>query len=264
MIHTHPLYSLALLAFWLLILGLCLAALLLHVHNRHPDLLGRLRLLTRLRLAGRLLAYVTINPMLRLLSPRARSVRKHVATGLPSAHPRRAVKRRVTAIVARHEAKRRVRVHGAGTVPQAPTNVKHAETLSLLDRIALVVTDHIGRFGTFLLIAGWTVVWLGWNIVAPHGVRFDPAPAFVLWLFISNMIQICLMPLLMIGQNLQSRHQELRAESDHQAAQQMAADIAALTHKLDALLAMTSPTTGVRRGRRRTGMGTPSAAAELE
>ena len=44
--------------------------------------------------------------------------------------------------------------------------------------------------------------------------RFDPYPGFVLWLFISNMIQLFLMPLIMIGQNLQSKHSDLRAEAD--------------------------------------------------
>ena len=35
-----------------------------------------------------------------------------------------------------------------------------------------------------------------------------------MWLFISNCIQILLMPLIMVGQNLQSRHSEARAEHD--------------------------------------------------
>jgi uncharacterized membrane protein len=68
--------------------------------------------------------------------------------------------------------------------------------------------------GFFIIIFGWTLTWLGWNTLAPFKLRFDPFPAFVLWLFISNMIQIFLMPLIMIGQNLQSRHSELRAEQD--------------------------------------------------
>lgn len=93
-------------------------------------------------------------------------------------------------------------------------NQVHKETMSRLDRIALAVTNRLGRFGTFLIIASWTVLWLGWNMLAPAGLRFDPAPAFVLWLFVSNMIQICLMPLIMIGQNLDARHSELRAELD--------------------------------------------------
>jgi uncharacterized membrane protein len=53
-------------------------------------------------------------------------------------------------------------------------------------------------------------------MLAPKAMQFDPFPAFVLWLFISNMIQIFLMPLIMIGQNLQGKHSEIRAESDFQ------------------------------------------------
>jgi uncharacterized membrane protein len=93
-------------------------------------------------------------------------------------------------------------------------NVKHKESLSALENIAVKVTDRVGSVGFFLIIFGWTILWLGWNTLAPKELRFDPFPAFVLWLFVSNMIQIFLMPLIMIGQNLQGRHAEIRAESD--------------------------------------------------
>ena len=98
--------------------------------------------------------------------------------------------------------------------PIRNVNIEHKESLSRLDRFALWITSRIGTMGFFLLIFFWTVCWLGWNILAPVALRFDPFPAFVLWLFISNMIQIFLMPLLMIGQNLQGRHSEARAEAD--------------------------------------------------
>lgn len=93
-------------------------------------------------------------------------------------------------------------------------NTRHRETLSALDRLALWITEYVGSMGFFLLIFCWTALWLGWNTLAPEKIRFDPYPAFVLWLFISNMIQIFLMPLIMVGQNLQSKHSELRAEQD--------------------------------------------------
>jgi uncharacterized membrane protein len=93
-------------------------------------------------------------------------------------------------------------------------NVKHQESLSALEKIAVKVTDYVGSMGFFLIILFWTLLWLGWNTLAPTDMRFDPFPAFVLWLFISNMIQIFLMPLIMIGQNLQGRHADKRAESD--------------------------------------------------
>ena len=52
------------------------------------------------------------------------------------------------------------------------------------------------------------------SYICPKHLRFDPFPAFVLWLFISNMIQLFLMPLIMIGQNLQSNQTDFRSETD--------------------------------------------------
>jgi len=98
--------------------------------------------------------------------------------------------------------------------PISNINIKHRESLSALEKIAVKITDGVGSMGFFLIIFVWTLLWLGWNTIAPNEIRFDPFPAFVLWLFISNMIQIFLMPLIMIGQNLQGRHAERRAESD--------------------------------------------------
>jgi uncharacterized membrane protein len=98
--------------------------------------------------------------------------------------------------------------------PIRNVNQHHKKKLSRMDKLALWITLHVGSMGFFIIILGWTLIWLGWNTLAPDRLRFDPYPAFVLWLFISNMIQIFLMPLIMIGQNLQSRHSELRAEQD--------------------------------------------------
>jgi uncharacterized membrane protein len=98
--------------------------------------------------------------------------------------------------------------------PVRSVNIEHRKKLSRLERIAVWITDRVGTMGFFLVIFAWTLVWLGWNTLAPAGIRFDPFPAFVLWLFLSNMIQIFLMPLIMVGQNLQGRHAEARAEAD--------------------------------------------------
>ena len=98
-------------------------------------------------------------------------------------------------------------------------NKEVRESFSPLERAALAVTVRVGSPGFFLIIAGWTVVWLLWNLLGPSNYRFDPAPAFVLWLFVSNMIQILLMPLIMVGQNLLNRHTELRADADFEVNQ---------------------------------------------
>ena len=83
-----------------------------------------------------------------------------------------------------------------------------------LEQLAVWITDHVGTMAFFLSIMAWTVFWLGWNFLAPPRLQFDPPMGFVFWLFISNMIQILLMPLLMIGQNIQGRQSEARAVHD--------------------------------------------------
>ena len=100
--------------------------------------------------------------------------------------------------------------------PVRNVNEEHEESLGRLERLAMFITDHVGTMGFFLLIAAWTAFWLSWNSLAPPRLKFDPPTAFVFWLFISNMIQILLMPLIMVGQNLQGRHAERRAENDYE------------------------------------------------
>lgn len=102
--------------------------------------------------------------------------------------------------------------------PLSNTNTVHRNKLSKTEKLALFVTQKIGTVGFFAIIFVWTVCWLGWNIIMPEVVRFDPYPAFVLWLFISNLVQIHLMPLIMIGQNIQGRHAELRAEHEYESS----------------------------------------------
>ena len=92
--------------------------------------------------------------------------------------------------------------------------IQHKEKLTKIDKLAIWITNHVGTLGFFFIIFSWTVSWLGWNMFAPLSLRFDPYPGFILWLFISNMIQIFLMPLIMVGQNQQAKYAEARAEAD--------------------------------------------------
>ncbi len=98
--------------------------------------------------------------------------------------------------------------------PIVNANIEYQKKLSSLDRFAVWITNHIGTMGFFFVILAWTIIWLSWNVLAPTSWRFDPFPAFVLWLFISNMIQLFFLPLIMVGQNLQGLHAEARAEAD--------------------------------------------------
>ncbi len=103
--------------------------------------------------------------------------------------------------------------------PMKNISLQHEESLTVMNRLAVWITDRVGTMGFFFLIFGWTVVWCGYNIAASeisglHWKAFDPFPAFVAYLLISNVIQILLMPLIMVGQNVQAKHADLRAQND--------------------------------------------------
>ncbi len=105
-----------------------------------------------------------------------------------------------------------------------------------LNKLALWITLHVGTMQFFLVIFVWTVSWLFWNMFAPKHMRFDPYPGFVLWLFISNMIQLFLMPLIMIGQNLQGRGAEARAKNDYKVNLKAEKEIQDIQDQLAAIL----------------------------
>lgn len=110
--------------------------------------------------------------------------------------------------------------------------------LSPLDKLAVAITDKVGSMGFFLAILAWTILWTGYNILASqitslHWKAFDPFPAFVAYLLISNVIQILLMPLIMVGQNVQGRHSEIRAELDFEVNQKAEKEVMIVLRNLE-------------------------------
>lgn len=122
--------------------------------------------------------------------------------------------------------------------PVKNANTEYEKTLSPLDRLAVAITDKVGSMGFFLMIAAWTILWCGYNILASevhalHWKSFDPFPAFVAYLLISNVIQILLMPLIMVGQNVQGRHTEIRAQLDFEINQKAEQEIMVVLKHLE-------------------------------
>jgi uncharacterized membrane protein len=92
--------------------------------------------------------------------------------------------------------------------------------------------------GFFLVIFLWTVGWVGYNTLAAKvpalgWKAFDPFPAFVAYLLISNVIQILLMPLIMVGQNIQGNHSEVRAQLDFEVNQKAEKELALALERLE-------------------------------
>ncbi len=117
--------------------------------------------------------------------------------------------------------------------PVENVNVKHRESFTQLEKFAVWITNHIGTMKFFIIVLAWTILWLAWNLLAPAEFRFDAFPAFVLWLFISNMFQLFFLPLIMVGQNLQGRHAEFRAENDYEINIRAEREIGAILDQIE-------------------------------
>lgn len=117
--------------------------------------------------------------------------------------------------------------------PLRNANREHRESLSLSERLAVLMHRRIGSMGFFFLLLVWTIAWLGWNIVAPYEMRFDPAPAFVIWLFASNILQLIFLPVIMVGQNIEGRAAERRAQADFEINQRTEEEVKVMIGHLE-------------------------------
>jgi uncharacterized membrane protein len=118
--------------------------------------------------------------------------------------------------------------------------------LSQLDKAAMAITKSVGSMRFFIIILAWTSLWLGWNLLAPPRLRFDPPMGFIFWLFISNVIQLLLMPLIMVGQNVLARHAEARSQHDFEINLQAEAEIQMVLRHLEYQSAQLSALSEVR------------------
>lgn len=112
-------------------------------------------------------------------------------------------------------------------------HIEHKTSLSFFENLAVKTTKSVGSLGFFVLLFIWTLGWLLWNLYAPLSLRFDPAPAFVIWLILSNIIQLMLLPLIMVGQNFEGRFSELRAQADFEINKTSAREIEVIIAHLE-------------------------------
>lgn len=102
-------------------------------------------------------------------------------------------------------------------------NRKHINALNLQDRIALIITSAIGTMYAVYFFAAFMAGWMLWQSYFDKK-PFDPFP-FAFLLFLGNIVQLLLMPLIMVGQNLQGRHNEIRSEEEYKTTRSSYKDI---------------------------------------
>jgi len=82
-------------------------------------------------------------------------------------------------------------------------NAVHRSYLSKLDKLALFITKGVGSMGFFFVCVVLVII--------PF---FFVSSMSVVQYISSGILQLILLPLILISQNLQGRHAELRAEHD--------------------------------------------------
>jgi len=111
-------------------------------------------------------------------------------------------------------------------------NARHRSSLKLQDRIALLVTTAIGTMYAVYAFAIFMAGWILWQSKFSHK-PFDPYP-FAFLLFMGNIVQLLLMPLIMVGQNIQSKHSEIRADEEYKTTITSFQDIEQILQHLNA------------------------------
>lgn len=116
-------------------------------------------------------------------------------------------------------------------INNAPTvrdvNKEHKESLSLLDRVAIFITKIVG---TMWCAIAFTILAL---ISFPQAIHGGISTT-ISWIA-QTFLQLVLLSIIMVGQNLQSRHSEIRADADYKTNLQSKKDIEALTRRLDSI-----------------------------
>ena len=119
--------------------------------------------------------------------------------------------------------------------PRRARIVRHADVAGrgLNARIAGAVTAAVGTMYAFYVLATIMGAWILWQ-GALAARPFDPYP-FAFLLFLGNIVQLLLMPLILVGQNVQAAHADARAESDFEVNVKAEAEIEKILAALRAL-----------------------------
>jgi uncharacterized membrane protein len=106
-------------------------------------------------------------------------------------------------------------------------NKEHKESLGTLDKIAIFITKIVG---TMWCAIAFTLLAL---ISLPQALSGGTATT-ISWIA-QTFLQLVLLSIIMVGQNLQSRHSELRADADYETNLEAKKDIETLTKRLDSI-----------------------------
>ena len=105
-------------------------------------------------------------------------------------------------------------------------NIVFNEKLSFSNRLALFITKIVG---TMASVYAFTLLAL---VALPAAIQTGNPTILVNWLS-SNFLQLVLLPLIMVGQDLASKHTEVRAELDFETNMKAEKEIEKILNHLE-------------------------------
>jgi len=106
-------------------------------------------------------------------------------------------------------------------------NKEHKESLNVLDKVAIFITKIVG---TMWCAIAFTILAL---ISLPQAIHGGTATT-ISWIA-QTFLQLVLLSIIMVGQNLQSRHTELRTDADYETNLESKKNIEILMKRLDSI-----------------------------
>ncbi len=106
-------------------------------------------------------------------------------------------------------------------------NKIHKDSLTLLDKAAIFITNIVG---TMWCAIAFTILAL---ISLPEAIHGGTSTT-ISWIA-QTFLQLVLLSIIMVGQNLQSRHSELRADADYETNVEAKKDVETLMKRLDSI-----------------------------
>jgi len=104
-------------------------------------------------------------------------------------------------------------------------NTKHKENLTFLDKIAVYITSLVG---TMWCAIAFTILAL---ISLPDAIRGGKA-TIISWIA-QTFLQLVLLSVIMVGQNLQNKHSEARADANFDASVKTELEIETILQHLE-------------------------------
>jgi uncharacterized membrane protein len=106
-------------------------------------------------------------------------------------------------------------------------NKEHKESLTLFDKVAVFITNAVGTMWCAIV---FTIIAL---IGLPEALAGGKA-SMISWIT-QTFLQLVLLSIILVGQKLQNRHSELRADAEYETNLEVKKDAETLMKRLDSI-----------------------------